>query len=367
MRIIIISSNMSEVGGIQRLTATLANSFINEIDGEVHIINNGIKKGKEKFYIDRRIKNIYTNIEYKDLDNKSALKKLLANYSIYLKIKKFYKQYKLHDKMNIFIAMGHTQSCLLPYVIKKDENVRLIGSQHNPISNKKIYYMIRKMTLNKLDKYVLLNNSMQSNLLNIYNLKNTCVIENPNQINSKISKGNNNTVIAVGRLTEQKQFNKLIDIWKKVSETNPTWKLKIIGDGPLKNELNKQIAYYGLESTVCIKNFNDNIEEDYYNADILAMTSKYEGFGLVLVESQSCGVPTIAFDCQFGPKNIINNGEDGYLISNNDSDEFANKLEILMKDKVLRNKLSEKAIINSKRFDIKVITKKWLKLFDEIT
>lgn len=366
MRIIILSSNMTETGGIQRLTASLANSFSKCENVYVHIINSGIKNGKERFELDNRITNIYMGIEPKNLLGLTIFEKLIDNFNTFIKIKRFFKKYEFDDGENIVIALGHSQSCLLPFIIPNKKNIKKIGSQHNPISYNLIYSIIRKISLKRLDKYILLNKTMQEDFLNHYNFINTYVIENPNQINSKRSDLNNKTVIAVGRMTEQKNFETLINMWSDIKEKNINWTLRIIGDGPLREELLNQIKKLNLEDVIELKSFNSNIENEYYKADILAMTSIYEGFGLVLVEAQSCGLPTIAFDCPTGPRNIINDGIDGYLIKNGDAKQFIKKLDDLMNNSEMKFKMGKNAIENSKRFDVETITEKWIKLFNEI-
>lgn len=366
MRIIILSSNMTETGGIQRLTASLANSFSKCENVDVHIINSGIKNGKERFELDNRITNIYMGIEPKNLLGLTIFEKLIDNFNTFIKIKRFFKKYEFDDGENIVIALGHSQSCLLPFIIPNKKNIKKIGSQHNPISYNLIYSIIRKISLKKLDKYILLNETMQEDFLKHYNFGNTCIIENPNRINGKKSDLNNKIVIAVGRLTEQKNFEALINIWSDIKEKNLNWTLRIIGDGPLKEELLSQIKKLNLEDVIELKSFNNNIENEYYKADILAMTSIYEGFGLVLVEAQSCGIPTIAFDCPTGPRNIINDGKDGYLIENRNTEQFIKKLDDLMNNNEMRWKMGDNAFENSKRFDVETITEKWIKLFNEI-
>ena len=167
-------------------------------------------------------------------------------------------------------------------------------------------------------------------------------------------------------MTEQKNFETLINMWSDIKEKNINWTLRIIGDGPLREELLNQIKKLNLEDVIELKSFNSNIENEYYKADILAMTSIYEGFGLVLVEAQSCGLPTIAFDCPTGPRNIINDGIDGYLIKNGDAKQFIKKLDDLMNNSEMKFKMGKNAIENSKRFDVETITEKWIKLFNEI-
>lgn len=368
MKVILLGSNMTDTGGIQSLVATLANSFVNHKDITVDIINTGVKKGKEKFYLDEKIKCNYIGVEFPDLSKFNLFQKLRFNIGLYRSIKRYFRNYPLDDEKNIIIAFGHTFSCILPFIVKKSENIKLIGSQHNPISYNKIYSIIRKIALKRLDKYILLSEFMEKDLLNNYKLTNTEVIENPNTIVNLYGKSSskNRVVISVGRLTEQKGFDTLIDIWSNICTKYPNWKLKIVGDGPLKDELFNKIKINDLEESITISGFTEDISNEYVHSDILAMTSRYEGFGLVLVEAQSCGLPTIAFDCPFGPRNIINDGHDGYLIKQNDIQDFIKKLETLMEDDKLRSEYSENAIKNAKRFSIDEISNKWIKLFNTI-
>lgn len=367
MRIILLVSNMTEVGGVQRLVANLANSFSRYNDVEVEIINGGKKVGEEKFKLNDSIKVSYINMEHKDLNNKGVMSKARHMLNIYLSMRNYFKNYSFSSNKNIVVAFGHAPSCMLPFLIKKQKNVRLIGSQHNPITYSKLYSLFREYSLNKLDKYILLSEGMKIDLLKNYNLGNVEIIENPNTlINPIYTNYNNNKVISVGRLTEQKGFDILLEIWSKVVKKQKEWSLEIIGEGPGKKKLLDKIKKHQLQDSVRIKGFTNQIEREYSDSDLFVMTSRYEGFGLVLVEAQGCGLPTIAFDCPFGPKHIINNEEDGYLIKFGDNQEFADKLINVMENKKLLRQLGENAIENSKRFDVETITEKWIKLFNEI-
>lgn len=368
MKIILLASNMTETGGIQRLVSVLANAFVEYKDIEIDIVNTGIKNGVEKFHLNKNIKCNYIGIKTPDLLNYSLLKKLIYNFKSFLRIKSYFKNYDFKNKKNIVIAFGHTSSCMLPFIIKKKRNIKLVGSQHNPISYNKIYSIIRNISLKRLDRYIVLNDTMKEDVLLNYKLSNIDVIENPNTLSNSNNKKilENKLVLAVGRLTEQKGFDILIDIWKVISIKHSDWKLKIVGDGPLKYQLLNQVKKLNLEEYVTIEGFTQDICDKYNEASIYAMTSRYEGFGLVLVEAQSCGLPTISFDCPFGPRNIINNNIDGYLINQNDKYKFIEKLSELMSNDKLREKYSINAIQNSKKYNIRTISNKWIKLFEEL-
>ena len=108
-------------------------------------------------------------------------------------------------------------------------------------------------------------------------------------------------VIAIGRLTYQKGFDRLIDAWTIVNRRHPDWKLDIFGEGIRREALNKQIRNNGLEKSVTIHPFTKNIAQEYLNSSIFALSSNYEGFVLVLLEAMGCGLPCVAFDCPNGP------------------------------------------------------------------
>ncbi|EAJ0711099.1 glycosyltransferase family 4 protein, partial [Campylobacter jejuni] len=152
-------------------------------------------------------------------------------------------------------------------------------------------------------------------------------------------------VLSVGRFTQEKGFFRLIDIWEMVqkNEKFKEWKLHIIGDGILKEKIQDKIKIKNLEKSIILKPFTREIEKEYLKASIYVMTSHFEGFGMVLAESASYTIPSIAFDINTGPSDIIDNKKSGFLIEDGNLQEFANKLKILMQDESLREKFGKNA------------------------
>ena len=144
---------------------------------------------------------------------------------------------------------------------------------------------------------------------------------------------------------DQKGFLRLIDIWKLVMQdvSLKDWKLHIVGDGVLKQEIQSKIQAFNLQDSIILKPFTQDIEQEYLQASIYAMSSHFEGFGMVLVESASYGLPAIAFDVNTGPSDIIEQNKSGFLIEDNNLQDFALKLQNLMKDKDLRITLGSNA------------------------
>lgn len=166
------------------------------------------------------------------------------------------------------------------------------------------------------------------------------------------------SVLWVGRQSPEKGLDTLFKIWDKVSTANPNWTLKIFTPEPLNpklfQSLNKIENIFGLTNKSSI----------YKSGSILVNTSKYEGFGLTILEGMNFGLPVMAFDVADGPKYLIENHVNGYLIEKNNVDDFAKKLNILMHDGHLRKVFGEKSLQKSLPFDLNKIHQKWLDIYN---
>lgn len=172
-------------------------------------------------------------------------------------------------------------------------------------------------------------------------------------------------VIAVGRLTPVKGYERLLEIWKIVIAKHPDWHLDIFGDGSIKNKLSNCINDNNIKN-VTLHGATHNISQKYAISSICTVTSYYEGFSLVILEAMMHGVPCVAFDCPDGPKSIIEDGKCGYLIENEDNNLFAEKLCYLIENQHLRKQFSTAAIERSKFFNIDSIMKQWKLLFESL-
>lgn len=182
---------------------------------------------------------------------------------------------------------------------------------------------------------------------------------------SRTSSCHSKRIIAVGRLSWEKGYNRLIDIWELVSRNNPDWQLDIFGDGELAKDLNDTIAKKHLNH-ITIHPATNYISEEFANSSICVMTSYYEGFALVLLEALKHGVPCVAYDCPFGPASIIEHNRCGYLIDNGDIQQFALKLHALMNDEHTRQEFSQAAITRAQDFASDAIMEKWTHLFESL-
>ncbi len=172
-------------------------------------------------------------------------------------------------------------------------------------------------------------------------------------------------VIAAGRYMPEKGFDLLLETWNLLSKNFPDWDLYIFGNED-RNIYESMVHQYHIDKQVHLMNATDDIAEEFSKSSIYVMSSRYEGFGLVLAEAMSCGLPCISFDCPYGPKEIINNGEDGFLVTNGDVNELAKTMQYLMLHAELRKSMGEKAIKNIIRFHPEIIMGKWFELFKSI-
>ena len=159
----------------------------------------------------------------------------------------------------------------------------------------------------------------------------------------------------------------MLNIYKKIADRATGWTLDIIGDGPLRLALQQQVAQLGLAGQVLLLPPTDDMKALYARSSIVAMTSRYEGLPMVLLEAQACGLPIVAFACQCGPRDVIHDGEDGFLIEGRDEALFAQRLLRLMGDEELRRRMSDRAAAHSESFSEEHIMQQWEQLFTSIT
>ena len=180
----------------------------------------------------------------------------------------------------------------------------------------------------------------------------------PNVVNlNKTSKCTNHfsrSIIYVGRDTEQKDLESLLRVWNLVYKKHPECLLHIYGNTCKKAE------------GVVVHEPTNRMDEVYSNASMLLLTSLYEPFGLVLVEAMSYGLPVVAFDCPYGPADIISNGVDGFVIRDRNVMEFANCVCKLIEDDNLRFEMGKAGLLSSQRYCAEQIMPKWIKLFEMI-
>ena len=168
-------------------------------------------------------------------------------------------------------------------------------------------------------------------------------------------------LLSVGRLDPVKGFDRLIRCFAKIHERRPEWTLRLVGEGSERAKLETLIRENGLEGAVCLTGRLDaaGVETEMRRASLYAMASHSEGFGIVLIEAQSCGLPVVAFDVRVGPAAVVTDGVDGYLVPDGNEERYAERLLELMEREDLRREMALRAMEQVRRFSRENVARIW--------
>lgn len=186
-------------------------------------------------------------------------------------------------------------------------------------------------------------------------------------IAEKYSDCSQKRVIAVGRLDYQKSFDRLIQVWEKVHQQMPEWRLDIFGQGEWKDMLQRMIDERGLEASVNLNAPTKDIGKEYSESSMIVMSSHYEGFPMVMIEAMACGLPAVCFDFKCGPRDIIIEGENGLIVPDGDIDGLAEAMIRLMGDDDLRKRMGENAKKVVEKYSEDRVMGLWVNLYEEIS
>ena len=193
------------------------------------------------------------------------------------------------------------------------------------------------------------------------------VIPNPVSFPSvKLSQQTEKRVIAVGRYCHEKGYDHLLQAWAEVQALCPDWRLDVFGDGD-RTAFEKMLDDYQIDRNRCSLNGRvSDVQSEFARSSLAVCSSRFEGFGLAIVEAMACGLPVVSFDCPWGPHSIITDGEDGVLVGNGNVKQFAEAMARLMNDVEVRNNMGKRAAVNVQRFSMETVARQWKNLFDSL-
>lgn len=342
-----IITNITNCGGTERVVTSQINYLVQQ-GFNVEIISMTSIDGNLPFFnLDSTVKIHHLGI--KSYEHGGLLDKWKGYVSSFLTFRKYLKTYETD------IIIGTSRNTNILSIINKPVDTRIIGCEHFQYYNPSpAIRFLRNCFYKKLEKLIVLTNRD----FNLYVKKGIRAVCIPNAVSFPLQEdmsSKSNIAIAVGRNSFEKNFSLLLRLWKQIG--NDDWTLKIVGEGPLLED-NKALA-----KELCIENvefipFTKNIIDYYKEATIYLMTSRFEAFPMVLLEAKTCGCVCVSFDCETGPREIIQDNKDGYLIPMENHELFISRVKQLMDNPILCREMGKKALENSKLYSAEVILSK---------
>lgn len=371
VRILYIDNAIAIYGGIERVLVDKINWLADNRDLEIYLLT--ISQGDHPF-----VYQLNTKVKYNDLD--------IRFHQVYQCSKWKYIQFKnyLHKLFQQRLAEfinAHTPDIVICMrvdfvsdIMKVKGDIPFIFESHDTyfaykfsrvswkrrLSFYRWYYELKKaqMIVALTDGDAAEWKKLTPNVLVIPDVVSLNKTERQSDCKSK-------DVIFVGRYSYQKDIPTLLQIWEKVYQRHPDWNLHMYCDlGELRDKLMPEISRTNMN--IVVHHPTSAIHEKFLKCSMLLMTSIYEPFGLVLPEAMSCGIPVVAFDCPYGPADIITDGVDGFLIKNRSVNDFVDKVCLLIENHHMRLKMGKAGVESSRRFEVESIMPRWKQLFNNL-
>ncbi len=375
MKIVYCINGLSTHGGVEVITLRKANALA-EIEGnEIYIVTDDINH--IWIPLNKNVHLIELNVSMGEKSKYSPLELFLKNRKRIRNVKRKLTEILNEIKPDIVISVRRQDLLLLPQlkicsrpsIIKEIHSTRFIYNfkakkLFNRIYNRFCFFR-ENYTLKRYDKVVVLSNQEKElfkEFTNVVTIPNILTIPKPPTPSTLTA----HKVITAGRLAPEKQQSQLVKAWKIIHDKHPDWILEIYGDGILRQKLNEQIISSGLENNVILKGNVNNITQAYTESSIFALTSQSEGFSLVILEAMACGLPIVSYDCPTGPREIISDGTDGFLVRQNDVEQLAEKICYLIEQENVRKTMGMNARKTSEKYNPKTICNQWMDLFHQL-
>lgn len=378
MKIAYLYPSLNTVGGADRIITEKANYLADRYGYEVYIIT-AHQLGKPLFFpLSSRVIHIDLDVDF----NRQYRHSLLKRGWIYFQLLRVYRQrvsrllYTLHP--DIVITTISRDIDFLPRI--KDGSLKIaeahvakpfLRNLHLMQMRSWPYRLVGKIWTWRLEKAIGKFQGLvvltQHDVEDWKGIIQPVVI--PNSLAfypEKTSTCENKSIISVGRLCEQKGYDQLIEAWRIVAYKHPDWKLQIYGEGEEEGTLRREIAEYGLTESFILHQPVATILDRYLESSFYVLSSRFEGFGLVLIEAMACGLPCVSYDCPNGPADIIHDGEDGILVEKGNVASLARQICYLIEHENERKEMGRNARQNVRRYLPEVVMGKWVDYFESL-
>ena len=377
LKLVYVTPALYMAGGVERALTVKANYFAEQFGYDITIIlTEG--KGKPLFYpLSDKIKVIHLDINFEELWKCSFAKKIW----VYLKKQRQYKKALTEELMrirpNITISTLRRE---INFLNEIKDGSKKIGELHVNRANYRNFKteennLLKSLFarfwsdnlvghLRKLDRLVVLTEKDREAWTELEHVE---VIPDPlSFVPESVSPLTEKRAIAVARYSHEKGIDLLLRAWSLVEKRTEEWRLEVFGDGDT-TAFNALIDKLGINRSRCrLNGRTSDIEQEYLKSSIAVCSSRFEGFGMIIIEAMACGLAVASFDCPWGPQSIIKDGEDGLLVENGKIDKLADAIVTLSNDKDKREAIAKNAVQSVKRFQMDMIADQWKKLFKSV-
>ena len=370
MRILYVFRSLAVWGGIERVLVEKMNYLSSVYDYDVYMITSDQGNHPIPYHLEDKVYIEDLNIRFHQIYQYNIVKRRW----IAKKLKHIYEQrlgeriQQIQPDILVCTTADHIDSLVklkgsIPLVVESHSICLRTIEDGSCWLQRKWYRYNYLRALSKTDIIVALTEGDANEWRKVH----SHVVAIPNIVHlndGPVSTLENKRVIWVGRFDYQKRPLEMVRIWEKIQPLFPDWQLDMYGEGELQQKLEDIVRLLSINIT--IHQPIEHIFDSYRDSSIFVTTSLYEPFGLVLPEAMSCGLPVVAFDCPYGPANIITDGLDGYLVTNFDRIMFAKRVCQLIESYELRYKVGCEGIISSRRYNRDRILPRWNGLFEHI-
>ena len=376
MKLIYCIRALYNPGGMERVLLNKVTYLVGKSGWDIMVVTTD-QKGRPTFYaFPKRVKMVDLGINYSDDNSRPVLGKIVG----YLWRRRMHKKrlsaLLKKEKADIVVSLYPSESSFIPSIHDGSKKVlelhynKFFRLQYNRGGLLGLIDRWRtkqdERIVSQFDRFVVLTDEDKTywgSLPNIEVIPNAAL-----PMGESFSDVSPKRVIAVGRLDYQNDLDRLIKAWEIVQRQGAftDWHLDIFGQGEWKEMLQRMIEERGLQATMHINPPTKNIASEYARSSLLVMSSNYEGFPMVMIEAMACGLPVVSFDYKCGPKDIIKDGENGLLVTNDDIQGLANAMMRVMEDDELRRKLSLNACKVVATYSEQAVMGQWIKLFTDL-
>ena len=376
-KIIYCTPALYSAGGVERVVSVKANYFAEAFGYDVTIIVTEGQGRASFFPLSDKVRVINLQLNFEDLWRVSFIKK------IFLYLKKQHQYKKLLTKELMQLQPDFTITTLrreINFISSIPDGSIKIGELHVNRTNYRNFderesnvvkqwfshvwmnSLIRH--LRKLNKMVVLTDSALNDWPELNH-----IVKIPDPLPFQISRRSlllHKRIISIGRYDYDKGNDLLLQAWAKIEKQVPEWSLDIYGNGN-RGSYEAQMKLLGIDISRChLYGPTTDVINEYSTSSIFVLPSRFEGFGLALIEAMACGLPVVSFNCENGPRSIITDSVDGFLIPPFDINAFAEKVFLLINDDDLRKKIGVNAQKSASRYDIERVGLQWKHLFEEL-